>query len=151
MAKYTGQPEKLVTGGDYIGMSTHAAVTNESGRSLNVWRLRIEHTRQDGVSVLVLSGRLGGASSADLQKELDRIMEQGETRLVVDLENVDYISSSGLLAFDAISRRLTASHGCLVLCGTNDSVRIALALADLASPFLIEPDRQGAVRVASTL
>ncbi len=126
-------------------------MTGESARSLNIWRLRMERQRFESVLVLTLKGRIGGASSAELRTEFDRIIEEGEKRLVVDLERVDYISSSGLLAFDAVSSRLTAVHGCLVLCGMNDSVRMAFALAGLASPFLIEPDRQGAVRVASTL
>jgi stage II sporulation protein AA (anti-sigma F factor antagonist) len=126
-------------------------MTGESVRSLDVWRLRIEPRHQDGVLVLTISGRLGRASSGELQTELDRLIGEGERRMVVDLEKVDYVSSAGLLAFDATGSRLAASQGCLVLCHLSDAVRTAVELAGPASPFLIERDLQGAVRVASGL
>ena len=126
-------------------------MTGESARSLDVWRLRIERRRQDAVLVLELRGRIGGASAGELATELEQLIGQGEKRLVLDLEKVDYISSSGLLALDAAGSRLTASRGCLVLCGINDAVRIALDLANLAAPLLIEQNLRSAVQAASAL
>jgi anti-anti-sigma factor len=126
-------------------------MTGESGRSLDIWRLRMERQRYESVLVLALKGRIGGASSRSLHDALDEIIGQGHTRVVVDLTEVDYVSSAGLLVLDGAGGRLTAAGGRLVLCGMGDAVRIAFDLAALASPRLVERDRDAAIRNASTI
>ena len=123
-------------------------MTGESGRPLHVWPLRIERRREDGVLVLDLKGRIGATSSPTLRAVLDKVLDEGDRRLVVDLTNVDYISSTGLVTLDAIGSRLTASQGCLVLCGLTDAVRIAFDLAGVGSPVLVERDVPSAIKVA---
>ena len=125
-------------------------MTGETGRSLDIWRLRIERQRRESVVVLTLKGRIGVASARALHEALHAEIEQGHACVVVDLTLVDYISSPGLLALDGAGRRLTASQGCLVVCGMVDAVRIAFDLAALAWPFRIEQDRSAAIRAAST-
>jgi len=66
------------------------------------------------------------------------IQATSDDGLVIDIEEVDYVSSAGLLALDAARRRLAASQGRLVLRGMGDAVRIAFDLAGLAERFSIE-------------
>jgi anti-anti-sigma factor len=126
-------------------------MTGESARSLDIWRLRMGRQRHESVVVLALKGRIGGASSGALRDALDDIIEQGDARVVVDLTDVDYISSAGLLALDGAGSRLALVRGCLILCGMSDAVRIAYELASLASPLRVEQDRAAAIRNASTI
>jgi len=111
---------------------------NESPRSIDVWPLRIRRERRESVVVVWLAGRIGSASVPALSAELDGIIEQGDRSLVIDLEEVDYVSSAGLLALDAARTRLAASDGRLALRGMGEAVRIAFELAGLASRFPIE-------------
>ena len=59
------------------------------------------------------------------------LIRDGATRLLLDLARVDYISSAGLVALDAVMGRLHESGGDLVICGVCEPVRLALEMAGL--------------------
>jgi anti-anti-sigma factor len=59
---------------------------------------------------------------------------------------VDYISSAGLLALDAIAGRVHQAGGDLVLCGLVEPVRLAFDLSGLLPHFAVEPSRDLAIR-----
>jgi anti-sigma B factor antagonist len=59
--------------------------------------LDIREKETDGVTVLVLSGRVVlGEESSQLRTKLKDLLGQGKTRLVLDLAEVKYIDSAGL-------------------------------------------------------
>lgn len=59
--------------------------------------LDIKEKETDGVTVLVLSGRVVlGEESSQLRTKLKDLLGQGKTRLVLDLAEVKYIDSAGL-------------------------------------------------------
>ena len=59
--------------------------------------LDIKEKETDGVTVLVLSGRVVlGEESNQLRTKLKDLLGQGKTRLVLDLAEVKYIDSAGL-------------------------------------------------------
>ncbi len=100
--------------------------------------------------VLTAAGRLGHASAGALSAALDAAIALGNRGLVIDLAQVDYLSSAGLTAIDKAAARLAGVSEILVLCAVPEPVRIALDLAGLLSHFPIESSRERAVaRVAS--
>jgi anti-anti-sigma factor len=115
-------------------------------REDRTWRLSIEGERRDGVLVLTVAGRLDAASSGDLTDRLMDSVNTGVVRIVIDLSGVDYISSAGLLAIDAMAARIHAAGGALVLCGLTEPVRIAFDLAGLLRHLVVEPSSDAAVQ-----
>ena len=57
--------------------------------------MTIEKTLNEDKLVIALGGRLDTVSSPELERELDASLD-GVKDLVLDLENLEYISSSGL-------------------------------------------------------
>ena len=106
------------------------------------WSLRIDRTRVGDVDVFAPVGRLGTLSSGDLTEALVGAVKEGARSLVVDFAGVDYISSAGLLALDAVSDRVHQAGGELVLCGLIVPVRLAFDLAGLLADFCVEPARE---------
>jgi anti-anti-sigma factor len=102
------------------------------------WHLRVARTSVDGICFLRLDGRLGTAGSGELIEAIVTAISEGERRLVVDLSGVDYASSAGLLALDAIAGRTYVAGGTLVLCGLTEPVRWVMDLAGLLPQFTIE-------------
>ncbi|MBZ5515931.1 MAG: STAS domain-containing protein [Acidobacteriia bacterium] len=59
--------------------------------------LEIAERESDGVTVLVLAGRVTlGEESNQLRSKLKELLAEGKTRLVLDLADVKYIDSAGL-------------------------------------------------------
>ena len=109
-----------------------------------VWYLSIRNIEADGVPVLVIAGRVSGESAPGLARSLAAATDATSTGVVLDLSDVDYISSAGLHVIDAAAARLGAAHRELVLCGLQDAIRVAFTLAG-SLPRVIEPTREGAI------
>ena len=82
-----------------------------------------------------------------LKKALEPILAS-HTRLVLDLEQVRYIDSTGLAAILSCLRHLNANEGDLKLCGLSRPVRTLFELARMHRLFEIFPDRDEAVRAS---
>jgi len=88
---------------------------------------------------------LGQAGGSALEGTLAEAIDRGDVRIVLDLTDVDYISSPGLRAIAGAAERCTARRGMLVLCGVVEPVRIAFDLAGLSAQIPIEASRASAV------
>jgi stage II sporulation protein AA (anti-sigma F factor antagonist) len=114
------------------------------------WPLRIVTERREGALVLALAGRLGAASADRFGAAVAEAVGRGEARLVIDLTEVDYVSSAGLNVLATAAGLCAQAGGALALCGLTDPVRIALDLGGLLPDVAIEPSRDRAiVRVAT--
>ncbi len=74
------------------------------------------------VRVLHLEGRLDGANSSALEAEAFGIIDSGVRRLLINLEDLDYVSSAGLRAFLAIAKHIVAAGGRLAVCSLKPNV-----------------------------
>ena len=89
--------------------------------------------------LLAAHGRLSNRTAPALKSALDALGDAQGAGFVLDLAGVDYISSAGLRAVEHASQRLRVTGGMLVVCGLQEPVRVAFALAGLESQVVIEP------------
>lgn len=85
--------------------------------------MEVTEKRHDGVTILVLQGRLDSNTSNDFEKKLMGLVQQGETRFVLDFKDLDYISSAGLRVLLKAVKELKRSNGQLYLCSIKDYIR----------------------------
>ena len=116
----------------------------ESSRNLHKWSLRITPDAVDGVQVLHLAGRLGQASAGPLSAALRDACAAGNTRLVIDFAQVDYISSASLDVVVQAATNLASGGGILVVTSLSEPVRLALDLYG-ALDAVVEPSPDLAV------
>jgi len=114
------------------------------------WRLSIERERRGQVVVFTVAGRLAARSSADLTERLVDAIDAGTVRIAIDLGGVDYVSSAGLLAIEAVAARVHAAGGALVLCALTEAVRRAIDLAGLLPHIIVEASADAAVQRLSS-
>ncbi len=110
------------------------------------WDLRFTFNNSNGVGVLNVAGRPGGANAPELEAALEEATRKAGHRLVVDLSGVDYVSSGGLTALAAAASRCRQNGGMLILAVVADPVRITLELAGLLGQIPIEPSIEAAAR-----
>jgi anti-sigma B factor antagonist len=95
-----------------------------------VWELRI--TRDSGETTRIgLEGRLSGATSPQLASVLGEAIAAGSRRILLDLKDLNYISSGGIVTIQSAAARLLSEGGRLRLTGAQPAVRMALELAGL--------------------
>ncbi len=75
------------------------------------------------VKVIRIEGKLDTQTSPDVQTQLAQLIDQGATKLVVNFEKLDYISSTGLNVLLAAAKRLEGNNGKLRVCSLNEFVQ----------------------------
>ena len=82
-----------------------------------------ENSYSDDITLLKVSGHLDSSSTGKLEKALERLHESGGVRnLIVDLEDVSYISSGGWGLFVGRVKSLREKKADVVLVGMNPEV-----------------------------
>ena len=71
----------------------------------------IQDKRTGDVSIVILSGRLDAYGANDLERNLDSLINAGRVQLVINLEKLEYISSSGLRVFLAALKQAKKQQG----------------------------------------
>jgi len=87
-------------------------------------QIRIEGS----VSVLELKGDLDVSSAPTLQAALQQLMDDGKRLVVLDLEAVPFMDSSGLGVLVAAHRRLTAAGGQIALASAAPALKTVFKL-----------------------
>jgi anti-sigma B factor antagonist len=101
---------------------------------------------QQGIEIFHISGRLDPLTSNQLDEELNKSISSGSTKLVLDLSEVDFISSSGLRVFLTGLKKVKAQNGDLKICGMNSNVEKIFKIAGFVALFDIHPTEAEAVQ-----
>lgn len=105
--------------------------------------IAFEEIQADNHRVLALKGRLDTNTSGDLDRHLTEHVGLSD-RLVLDLAEIEYVSSAGLRVVLMLAKKLQRGGGALVLCGMSAGVREVFDIAGFSKILTIEPDRAGA-------
>ena len=108
--------------------------------------LEITQREMNGIYLLALRGRLVlGEESSGLLTVIDKLLASGATRMVINLEQVNYVDSAGLGALIEMQRKTKAKGGGLKLCNLGPNLRQALEMARLLPVFETCPSEAAAV------
>jgi stage II sporulation protein AA (anti-sigma F factor antagonist) len=97
------------------------------------------------VLAVALRGRLDAQTSKAVEDRLLSLIESGEVRLVVDLEQLHYISSVGLRVLLLAAKRLRTANGAIAVCALQPTVQQVFEIAGFTGIFRIFPTRDAAV------
>jgi anti-anti-sigma factor len=91
-------------------------------------------------TVLSISGSIDSTSFFDFIKEAEELLKSGYAKLVVDMGDVDFVSSGGLKALQTIAVRAVAHDGKMVLCCVGQQVSEILSTTGFDKMLDIFPD-----------
>ena len=83
----------------------------------------VKWVRKDGVLIVVLNGIIDSSSAPQLQRALDSGIGPADQALLLDFEQVSFLSSAGLGLFLIFSRKFDAPGKQFGVCALSDSVR----------------------------
>lgn len=96
-----------------------------------------ESYKQGNAVVLKLKGRLDTVSAPELEKECARWVDAGELLLVVDLAELEYISSAGLRVFLATAKKLKPHQGEIRFCSLRNMVQEVFTISGFSTMFAL--------------
>lgn len=102
--------------------------------------LEIERERDGDIAILRPRGEIDLSRAPALRNALMDAVRLRPGRLVVDLQNVSYMDSSGVATFVEALQQMRAVRGRLVLCGLQPKVRSIFEIARLDMVFTIVDD-----------
>lgn len=97
--------------------------------------------------IVALKGRFDANSAGEVAEKLAGLVEQGQKKLVVDLAEVEYISSAGLRVLLHAAQKMNRLEGQLCLCALNQYVGEVLEISGFSSIFTIAPSRPEALKL----
>lgn len=87
------------------------------------------------VDVITVSGRMDSATAREFETALNGLQERGRHKLVLQLKDLDYISSNGLRAMVAALKVARSHNGDIILSQPNARIRDTLGLVGFQSLF----------------
>lgn len=102
--------------------------------------MNVVMSEKDGsVVVRLKEERLDAFIADDFKSELKRLYESGKNDVLIDMEDVRFIDSSGLGVFVSIQRVANVHHGSLRLAGVRSQVESMFELTRLNRMLHIVP------------
>ncbi len=95
--------------------------------------MEIIEKNQDGVYIFKLNGRLDSNTSPELEVKVFEAIDNGSINMIVDCEDLDYISSAGLRVILKTAKALKRSEGMVILCAMQDYVKEVFEIAGFDS------------------
>jgi anti-anti-sigma factor len=101
--------------------------------------VEITTATRDGATILSIAGRIDTATAPALEQAINREIESGKRKILLNFSAVTYISSGGLRVLLATAKKLKNPTDRYALCNLAAEVHKILKLAGFTSIFSIYP------------
>jgi anti-sigma B factor antagonist len=102
--------------------------------------MNLETRELKHVSIVKVSGRVDSSTAPELEKSLQDLLDSERNRIVLDLQETDYMSSAGLRVLVAVHKATKKNGGGLCLAQPSARVKEVLDLAGLTPVFDLYAD-----------
>ena len=106
--------------------------------------MKISVREESGAKILVMDGRLELATGKELKEKVKELCDSGTTRIHLNMEQVDFINSSGLGALISAMKEVCLIKGRLTLSNLAPFVREIFDIFQLAHIFEIHETEESA-------
>lgn len=106
----------------------------------------LNNTIKNGILVVYLEGRLDVSVANEVEEGLSELIDSGDhKKVVLNMDGIDYMSSSGFRACISTLRKLNAKEGSLKMCNIKPAVKRIFDVIELTSLFDIYSTEEEAI------
>lgn len=106
----------------------------------------LKHTVKDDILIVNLEGRLDVSVANEVEEGLSELIDKGNhRRVLLNMDGIEYMSSSGFRACISTLRKLNAKEGTLKMCNIKPAVKRIFDVIELTSLFDIFPNEEEAI------
>lgn len=93
------------------------------------------------IRILEPTGILDGTQAETFRKEVDSALDEGVDTLLIDLEKITFVDSSGLGILVVVLKKVRASNRKMYVCSINEQVKMLFELTSMDRVFEVLPNR----------
>lgn len=103
--------------------------------------MEISTTQHKRCDVITVSGRIDSATAPQLEESLDAIMDAGRFKLILDMTEVNFVSSKGLWVLIGAQKKCKRyRRGEVILVNVKDEIKSAFDLVGMSDYFTMSDD-----------
>lgn len=107
--------------------------------------MEITTTNQGDIDIVSLTGELDTNTSSDAEGRLNKLRSNGSKKILLNFENLDFISSAGLRVLLANAQELKNAGGELRVCHLNADVKEVFDISGFSTLLNVFDDKDGAL------
>lgn len=107
--------------------------------------MKIEEEKQGSLVIVSPVGRVDGFGAPDLEKRFTEVVARGDSLVVMDCGQMDYISSAGLRAVLVGARKCQQGGGRFALCALQPACKSVMEISGFLTMFEAYETRADAV------
>jgi anti-sigma B factor antagonist len=106
----------------------------------------IQSSVEDGLSIVAIEGFVDAHTAPQFEDVIQKAVDEGRIRIVVNCEKLTYISSAGLGVFMSFIEEVRDRGGDIKICGLAPKVKHTFEILGFQDIFEMLDDQQTAVR-----
>lgn len=103
---------------------------------------------KNDVQVVSLVGSLDTNTAVEAESKFGELLDAGAQTIIINFENLDYISSAGLRIMLVVAKKMNAIGGKVILCSMNPTVKEVFEISGFSTIFQILPTEDDALAEA---
>ena len=108
--------------------------------------MEITEERKADMLMLRIIGKLDASTSKGLEDKILAVIGGGQSKLIVNLSQLDYISSAGLRVFLLAAKRMNETNGKFILCSLQAPVKQVFDIAGFSSFLTLAASTEEAIK-----
>jgi len=96
--------------------------------------------------IVAVAGRMDAVTAPEFENRLLDWINGGEIHLIVDLGELEYISSAGLRSILTIAKNLKAKQGKIMLCALRDTVKEVFEISGFSTIIPVSESVESAIK-----
>lgn len=104
----------------------------------------IQRIQEEGFETIVIAGEVDASSSITLDNAISEALASGQTKLLIDCESLDYISSAGLGVFMSYIETLKKNQVNMIIYGLKEKVANVFEILGLDQLLQIKKTKEEA-------
>lgn len=96
--------------------------------------------------IIDIEGEVDVYTSMDLKKALNKLIDEGQLQLIINLDKVSYMDSSGLGTLVAVLKKIKKENGALKIINLSPSIKKIFELTRLTKFFEIFENEENAIK-----
>ena len=107
--------------------------------------MKIETKESQGIQIVAFEGNLDTNSSPEAEAKINELLDAGKQKLLVNFEQLNFISSAGLRVLLATVKKLNANGGDLRVCSLNETVRAVFDISGFVTILNVKSTEEEAL------